>query len=471
MIVNQYIVTMTIWFPDLSDRSGPLTQAIVEALAEDIGTGQLKPGTRLPTHRELADKIGVAIGTVTRAYLLAQRRGLVSGEIGRGTFVRAGESSIDAFSIEGDETTPIDLSKNRVIRDAHDPFIAEMLSALSKSADLNYLLDYYQPAEGSLRHRAVAASWLSRADFAVNPEQVLVCSGAQHAMFVALSTLTEPGDTVLTEQVSYPGIKALANLLRLQLRSLPVDEHGLQPEAFAAACRANSGKVLYCIPTLQNPTATVMPVERRREIARLAREHDVSIIEDDVYGFLDAEAPPPIAAFAPEHTYYINSTSKSIAPGLRIGYMVAPAHAVSRNAAAISSSMWEAAPLMAEMVTRWIEDGTLERVVNWKRRETLARQSLARKVLHNFSHNSHPMSCHLWLQLPEMWRGGDFSERAQKRGVIVVPAESFMTGRGAALHAVRICLLSTQERQQLEKGLNVLQEILHNTPEPALTLV
>ncbi|HEX7998019.1 MAG TPA: PLP-dependent aminotransferase family protein [Pyrinomonadaceae bacterium] len=461
---------MTIWTPDLSNHQGPRAQAIVEALADDIEAGQLKPGTRLPTHRELADRLGVAIGTITRAYLLAQRRGLISGEIGRGTFVRAVNGTVDSLNAV-EETSVIDLSKNRVIRDARDPLISDMLSSLGKSADLSPLFDYYQPAEGSLRHRAAAARWLSRADFDVQPEQVLVCSGAQHAMFVAFSTLTEPGDTVLTEQFSYPGIKALANLLHLQLQGLPVDEHGLQPEAFAEACRARSGKVLYCIPTIQNPTATVMPESRRREIARLAREHEVSVVEDDVYGFLDTEAPPPIAAFAPEQCYYINSTSKSIAPGLRIGYMVAPAHAVSRTASAISSSMWEAAPLMAEMVTRWMEDGTLERVINWKRRETMARQSLAREILGPLSGRSHKMSCHLWLQLPAPWRSGDFSERAAARGVKVIPAEAFVTGRGAAPQAVRICLLSTQDRQRLEKGLHILQEILHSAPEPALTLV
>jgi DNA-binding transcriptional MocR family regulator len=462
---------MTIWSPALTNRSQPLAQAIVEALAEDIEAGQLKPGARLPTHRELADKIGVAIGTVTRAYLLAQRRGLISGEIGRGTFVRAGGGSINPGDIEGEESSVIDLSKNRVIRDPRDPLIAESLASISKATNLNPLLDYYQPAEGSLRHRAAGAAWLSREGFNVLPEQVLVCSGAQHAMFVALSTLTEPGDTVLTEEVSYPGIKALANLLHLQLQGLPVDEQGLQPEAFAAACRARQGKVLYCIPTIQNPTASVMPLKRRREIARLAREHDIAIIEDDVYGFLDEAAPPPIAAFAPEQCYYINSSSKSIAPGLRIGYMVAPIQAVNRTASAISSSMWEAAPLMAEMVTRWIEDGTLERVINWKRRETQARQTLARRILSDYPHNSHPMSCHLWLQMPEPWRGADFSERAAARGVSVMPAEAFVTGRGAAPHAVRICLLSTQDRAQLEKGLSVLQEILHSAPEPALTFV
>lgn len=462
---------MTIWTPDLANRGGALAQAIVEALADDIEAGRLKAGTRLPTHRELADKIGVAIGTVTRAYLLAQRRGLVSGEIGRGTFVRASGGAVNASDAEGEETSVIDLSKNRVIRDAHDPILSEMLAALGKSSDLDSLFDYYQPAEGSMRHRAAGAAWLSRADFTVRPEQILVCSGAQHAMFVALSTLTEPGDTVLTEQVSYPGIKALANLLHLQLQGLTVDEHGLQPEAFAAACRAGKAKVLYSIPTIQNPTATVMPEDRRREIARTAREHDIAVIEDDVYGFLNADAPPPIAAFAPDQCYYINSTSKSIAPGLRIGYMVAPLHAVGRVAAAISSSTWEAAPLMAEMVTRWIEDGTLERVISWKRRETQARQSLARQLIGDFPQRSHPTSCHLWLQLPEPWRGGDFSDRAAARGVVVIPAESFVTGRGAAPHAVRICLLSTQSRQQLERGLGILREILHSAPEPALTLV
>jgi DNA-binding transcriptional MocR family regulator len=474
MKVNCYIVIMTMWSPSLAEQAGPKCRALVDALAEDIKTGQLEPGARLPTHRELADRLGIAIGTVSRAYALAQRRGLITGEIGRGTFVSFGVSAASAISVEGEEPSLIDLSKNRIARDlTPDRTLAETLTALAARSDLAPLLDDYQPAAGAMRHRAAGAAWISRMGLEARPERTLVCSGAQHAMFVALSVLTRPGDTIFTEQLTYPGIKALASLLHLTLHGLPLDEHGLRVDAFEAACRASSAaKVLYCVPTLHNPTASVMPEARRREIASVAERHHVTIIEDDVYGVLPTDAPPPIASHAPEHSFYIASTSKSLSPGLRIGYLAAPAEAVDRAAAVIRTTTWEATPLMAEIVTTWIEDGTVDRILEWKREETAARQEMARGLLGGyFNDSSSQMSCHVWLQLPEPWRSADFVAQARTRGVVVTPSEAFVAGRlTSAPHAVRLCLGSPRSRQQLEKGLEILADILRDAPEPTLTV-
>ncbi|HEV2765961.1 MAG TPA: PLP-dependent aminotransferase family protein [Pyrinomonadaceae bacterium] len=460
---------MTIWSPELAHRTGPRSQAIADALLEDIERGRLKPGARLPTHRELADKLGVAIGTVTRAYALAQRRGLLSGEVGRGTFVAPSPAARVASETTTAEDTaaPVDLSKNILIRDTRDARLFEALSSIGRF-EFDDFLDHYQTAAGAERHRAAGAAWLSRRGFEVAPERVLVTSGAQHAMTVVLATLTEPGDTILTEQLSYPGIKALANFLHVRLRGLAVDEHGLLPEAFEQACRGRAGKVLYCIPTVQNPTASVMPDARRREIARIAREYDVALLEDDVYGFLPEDAPPPVAFYAPEQTFYVTSTSKSVAPGLRVGYVVAPAGSVERLSAAVRTTTWEAAPLMAEVVSKLIEDDSIGEIVGWKRREAQARQRLARETLGEFFSADAPTSCHIWIQLPEPWRSSDFVAQARSRGVLVMPSEAFVVGRGPAPHAVRICLGSTPSRAQLQKGLSILADILRSTPEPAL---
>lgn len=457
---------MTIWSPDIQNRAGPRSQAIADAILEDIETGRLKPGTRLPTHRELADRLGVATGTVTRAYALAQRRGLLSGEVGRGTFVNPSAEVLTRAAAPAETPETVDLSRNVLVRDRRDTRIHEALSAVGRF-EFDHFLDEYQTAAGAARHRAAAARWLSREGFRVAPERVLVTSGAQHAMTIALATLTEPGDTVLAEQLSYPGIKALANFLHVNLRGLPTDEHGLLPEAFEQACRERAGKVLYCIPTVQNPTASVMPDGRRRDLARIAREYDVPVLEDDVYGFLPADAPPPVASYAPEHTYYVTSTSKSVAPGLRVGYLAAPPSAVERLSAAVRTTTWEAAPLMAEVVTKLIEDGTIDEVVGWKRREAEARQLLAREILGEF-YTGGPTSCHVWVQLPEPWRSSDFAAQARTRGVLIMPSEAFVIGRASAPHAVRVCLGSTQTRAELEQGLHTLADLLRSTPEPAL---
>src|SRR6266545_7156005 len=173
---------MTMWTPDLRQRSGPRYLAIAEALAEDAGGGRLRPGTRLPTHRDLADRLGVTVGTITRAYAEATRRGLVTGEVGRGTFVRA--RARPAAMAEGPEAGLIDLSANlppaaAVKQEAAT--LARTLAALARRKDLGRLLAY--PPEGGAReHRAAGAEWIRRGGFATTVERVLVTSGSQHGM-------------------------------------------------------------------------------------------------------------------------------------------------------------------------------------------------------------------------------------------------------------------------------------------------
>src|SRR5258706_10308763 len=317
---------MTMWNPEI-DTAGARYLAIAEALSGDVKSGRLRPGDRLPTHRDLAYRLGVTVGTVTRAYAEAARRGLVGGEVGRGTYVRdtrpASFSALDDRSDGGGEA-PIDLGVNKAAAAEAGPLFAAALRQLADSPDLGALLDY-QPHRGRLRHRAAGAAWLSRAGLAVDPERVIVTAGGQHAMSIAFAALARPGDLVLAEQCTYPGMKAVAGLLQLRLQGVAIDRDGLVPEAFEAACRAGPARALYCTPNLQNPTGSVMPVERRRAIAAIAESHGVAIVEDDAYGFLDAGLPPPLASFAPTVGHYLSSLSKSLAPGLRLGFLAGPA--------------------------------------------------------------------------------------------------------------------------------------------------
>lgn len=463
---------MTMWRPAIEEHEGTISSSIVDALRADIEGGKLKAGDRLPTHRELADRLGIAIGTVSRAYATAHRQGLISGEVGRGTFVASIPVPAGGIPNGNSDSPQIDLSTNRVARDTRDPIIREGLAALSSKFDISLLLDHYQPAAGVPRHRAVAAAWLSRRGFEVAPERTLICDGAQHGLYVTLASLTKPGDVVLTEQVTYTGVKAVASLCNLDLQGLAIDNEGIIPDAFAAACENGTAKVLYCVPTFHNPTATVMSDRRRREIAEIAEANGVTIIEDDVYGFLcDESAPLPIASYLPEQTYYLNSTSKSIAPGLRVGYIVAPIYAVQRLATSIYTTSLEVSPLMAELASVWIENGTALRIIEWKRAEMRARNELAFSILRFYKDRPLSTACHIWLTLPEPWRSETFAAQARERGVNVSPSEVFVAGRGVAPHAVRVCLGAPQDRSQLEKGIRILGEILQGLPEPALAVV
>ena len=308
---------------------------------------------------------------------------------------------------------------------------------------------------------------MGRSGLPVSAERVLVSSGNQHGMTAVFAALLGPGDLVLTEALTYPGMKNLAGLLSLRLQGVALDEQGMRPDALAAACRARPPKAVYCVPTLQNPTASIMSEERRRQIAAVAREHGLLIVEDDVHGRLPERAPRPLSAFAPERSVFLTGTSKVIAPGLRVGFIAAPEELVDRIAAAIRGTTWMAAPLMAEIAAMWIKNGTAEAILKRKRKEAAARQALAGKVIGRFAGRAHPAAYHLWLTLPRPWSGESFADAARRKGVGVTPASAFATGRTGVPDAVRVCLGAARDRGELERGLRVLAELLAASPEPA----
>ncbi len=467
---------MANWHPHIGDRAGPRYIAIADALANDIAGGVLHPGDRLPTHRDLAQRLGVNVGTVTRAYGEAERRGLTGGEVGRGTFVRPFPSvptpNVDrAFSIG--RRAPgelIDLAVNKPLSGPHARILAATLAELAARADLTSALSY-QPDAGSPTHRAAGADWLSRFGLQAPPSQVVVTAGGQHALAAALSTLTGPGDTVLCEALTYPGIKAVANLLRLKLQGVLMDEQGILPESLELACWSSGARVLYCMPTLQNPTTAVMSDERRRAVLDIAERYKLSIIEDDVCGVLHPEAPPRLAALAPSRCFYLASLSKALAPGLRVGYLIVPEGKVKQVAGAVRATTWMAAPLMAEIAATWIGDGTADRLLEWQRRQAEERRNLAAECLDGFRLVTQTCGLHAWLPLPEPWRADEFGNEARAQGVAVTPADIFAAGRTNAPQAVRLGLGATEDPADLRAGLVVLATLLDAPREPRLPIV
>lgn len=455
------------WRPELRERDRPLYRAIASALAEDIREARLAPGTRLPTQRELARAVGVTVGTVSRAYAEAEMRGLVVGHVGRGTFVRDIEPGpVDEREPDG----VVDMSYN------FPPLTGEaevFRQTLSEIAGLRSAVDLlgYQPSEGTARHRAAGARWLARTGLQAEPGRTLVTAGAQHAIAVLCATLLRSGERVLAEELTYPGMKGLACMLGLDLEGLPGDPEGLSAEAFERACHEGSVRALYTIPTIQNPTGTVMSESRRREIAAIAKEHGVLVIEDDVHGLLPEDAPPPIAAFHPEGSFYVASLAKTLSPGLRVGYLHAPPEFVDRLAAGIRTTIWMASPLSAEIATRWIDSGAAEEILGQKRREAAERQAMVRERLGDHGLAAHEAGFHAWLPLPPPWRTSEFVAAAEQRGVRVSGAEAFAVGRGDPPHAVRLCLGSPRGRHSLRRALDTLRELLEAGPEPYLSVV
>jgi len=440
------------WKPRLKERKH-LAAEILRALDGDIEAGRLMPGEQLPTHRELAEHLNVAIGTVTRAYALAQTQGLVTGTTGRGTFVASAFAAPEGV---------IDLSRNLVHRDQRDGNVRTVLGAFGDVGKAIALLDEEQDPAGVLEHRAVAAAWMRRPGFAPAADDMVICSGVQHAMHTVLATIAKPGDVVVTEAVSYAGMKAIAALSGLQLRGLPIDSEGIESQAFDRACRRGA-RILYTTPTLHNPTTITMSTQRRQEIGRIAEKYGAAILEDDVYGFLAPEAPLPLAAYAPANTYYLLGTSKSIAPGLRVGYVICPRGMQQRVANTVRTTIWEVSPLMSALLTKWIEDGTADRTIALKRAEVASRHELAKRILAQTTPPPHTTP-HWWIALPEAWRAEDLTEECRKRGVGITPAAAFAINRDDVPRAVRICLAAVSTRQRLQDGLQIFKEVLDRGP-------
>jgi len=444
---------MTIWNPKLQ-RKGPRYRALAAAIEQDVERGVLAPGTRLPTQRALARRLGLALTTVTRGYAEAEVLGLISSEVGRGTFVRTPAAN---------EAGDADLRGNSLLP---WPLLAGLrrdLARVAENAPAESALGY-GPHGGSLRHRAAGVACAAAAGVAATLDEVVVTAGAQHAMAVALAALLAPGDVVLVEEQTYSGMKSLAQLLRLRLRPVAMDGEGIVPRALRSACAAGDARALYCLPVLQNPTAAVMSVRRRDEIARLARQHHLLVLEDDTYGFLLPEAPRLAPALA--ESVWLTGTSKSLLPALRVGYLRAPQPLVPRLEAAIAATVYMASPLDAEAVTRWYEDGTAARVADWKRDEVRARQKIAVRELAGLDIATHPASPHVWLRLSAEWTASEALDALSRRGVLLSPASLFHVERDAP-HALRICLGPPSTRAALQAALATVAAVLRQNPAPA----
>ena len=455
---------MTIWLPNLEGRTGPRYQAIASAIVEAIEKGELPQGTRLPPQRDLAWKLGVTVGTVTRAYMLAEQRGLLSGEVGRGTFVkRAGFTGGNGAVLRRPSTLAIDLSRNVPGNSALATAVREGLNALSQTEGIaNALL--YMPSAGHADHRATGAQWLSRVGLNVTPDQVLVTCGAQQGLSAVMGTMVGPGETALTEALTYCGLMDAARLFRSRLDGVAMDAEGMRADALDEAVKRTGARIVFITPTVHNPTAATMSAARRMEIAAVARKHDLTIVEDDVYGFIPEDRPPPIATYAPERTIFVGSASKSIAPGLRVGWIACPPALVEPLTDAIHSMNVSLPALPGELLRLWVADGTADRLSAFLRTDTAARHRIADEVLAGFTMWRAPTSFHMLLEVPEPWTGETFAMAAREKNLLVVPASTFAVTRGVAPPAVRVSLTALDSHDDLRAALGTLRNLAMSAP-------
>ncbi|MGF7159899.1 DNA-binding transcriptional MocR family regulator [Rhodoligotrophos appendicifer] len=402
---------------------------------------------------------------MTKAYSEAKRLGFIRSSIGSGTFVREHPlRERRRLMTDREDVQRADLSFNcPVLTSNHSDVLRQSLEAQARSENLGGLLSYHRPWFGQESHRAVAAQWLRQIGFAADPADIAIVSGAQHAVSVALLTTIRAGEVVLTEKLIDPSTRLLLGALGLNIRGLGMDDEGIQLNEFVDACHNEPVRALVCVPDHHSPTLSVWSTERRQQIAAAAREFGVSIIENAVYRpFLD-KAPPPLSSFAPEISHFCTSVSKIVAPGVRVGFLVAPPGRVDELVLGLGATLWMTPPLAVEIVCGWIEAGKMDELVRWQRNELAARNEIAADIFRGFDYSALPTGLNIWLQMPEKWRSGTLERETRAAGVLISPAELFSTGStGGGRDAARISLGGgARSREELASGLRVITSILN----------
>jgi len=433
---------------------------VVDTFAADIRSGSLRPGARLPTHRKLAAAHGLALATASRVYAELEAMGLVSGETGRGTFVRDSALppglGIDQQAVDGDT---VDLNFNTPSLPGQAELLRGALRKLAASGDLDALLRY-QPHGGRPHERDTMARHLASRGLEVDGSRVLIVDGAQHGLAATAIALLKPGDVMAADAQTYPGMKVLADSLGLEMAPLPADGEGPDLEALDKLCMRRRVRALYAQPTLHNPLGWVMSIARRKALVALARRHDLLLVEDAPYAFLETHAPPPLAALAPERTVHVSGFSKSVATGLRVGLVAAPHPWIAAIERAIRATTWNTPGVMTAMVCNWIEDGTVTRLEGAKRRDAIARQTLAAEVLHGLPSVGHPASYFLWLPLAEGVRADLVAADLLAQRISVSTAAPF-TVAAHVPHAIRLALGSV-DPETLRRALATVRLVVED---------
>jgi DNA-binding transcriptional MocR family regulator len=428
---------------------------LADAVAAEIANGGLKPGDRLPPQRSFAYERKIAVSTASRVYTELLRRGLVVGEVGRGTFI-SGQARRGFTALTESRGARIDLEVNYPLLPTQSALIARSLDGLERPEALEVALRQGRSA-GTPAARSISAEFLSRNGWTARAEQIAFTANGRQCIAASLAAIVPPGGRCGVEALTYPFIKGIAARLGVTLVPLAMDEEGVRPDAVQKAHREAHLSALYVQPTIQNPLGITMPGARRAELLRVVEKLGLTVIEDGVYGFLDDEVP--LAALAPDCCVVLDSLSKKVAPGLALGFIVAPPRLRESILASISSGGWTGSGYSFAAGQRMMADGTAAELVRLKRADAQRRQRLAVERLAGFEIQTNPKSYHLWLTLPPHWRSQTFVAAAARRDIALTPSSTFAVTPGHAPNAVRLAL-AAPPIDQLDAGLRTLAGIL-----------
>ncbi len=461
---------MTNWLPDLREGSGPLYLRLANRIEDDIGSGALPSGAKLPPQRNLAFDIGVTIGTVGRAYALARERGLVSGEVGRGTYILARDRPVEAEAQSSGtrlagahNISPTPVGKLRMdstaAPDVGQAAVIERLSSRVAREHPGEIATYTRTWRTSWME--AGSRWLSSGDWTPDPASVVPTLGGHAALIAIIAAVTNPGDKVAFEQLTFSSIARSTNLIGR--RSITIDSTSgtIDPESFERLCAQQHPKLVFLMPTIHNPTLTISPEQERREIVSIARKYNVWLIEDNIYGSLLDHGPTPLAELAPERTFHVGSLSKTVAAGVRGGWVSCPANLASRITTSHKMVTGGMPFLLADLSARLVLSGEAAAIRTRVKAEIAEREALARRHFAGLDFTSNADIPFLWMKLPEPWLSGNFKKAGENEGVLIEDEDEFKSGRSErAFHRIRVAFSVPGTMAEVESGLLAICRLL-----------
>ncbi|WP_179875626.1 PLP-dependent aminotransferase family protein [Sinorhizobium sp. BJ1] len=420
------------WQPWIAPGDEPAYQRLAAAIAEDLVNGKIAPGSRLPAQRDLSYRLGVGLGTVTKAYGLLARQGLASPFHGRGMF--ATNKILTTRKM-------VDLSLNVPPNVISEQLLSGTLASLATTIDADSFGASNFP-KGTLDHRMAIAGWLQHYCTSADAERMIFCNGGQHALSTVLTALVAPNICLGTDELPFPGLVKIAHLLGIELVGIEADREGLLPDALGRiACEVASRKkrlVLFTNPTAQNPTGKTMSRSRIKDLAAICKREDILIIEDDVYAAFAARDRICFLDLAPERTYYINSFAKLLTPGLRLGVLIAPSHQLDNLVRVLRAHGATDSPISRLVIHKWIADGVASHISKTASAEAIVRNKLAASIFASMGDAWIGSGFHMFLSMGNS-AAVALANAARQRGIIVTdPAVSLSAGNDQS--GIRLCL-------------------------------
>ncbi len=463
MPINSFENYPMSWKPVIKNSDKAIYRNLALQLEQDIKTGILKPGTMLPPQREIADYLDINLSTVTRAFKLCEQKGLICGAVGRGTFVASDVTNSAILLSNSREKKLIEMGAIIPDKEKNTVVIAAIQKLLKEPEAYNYF--QYELSEDNVMQKDAAASWIKRANYEVNPDNILFAAGGQNAIAGILTSLFQCGDKIGTSSVIYPGIKSVATMLGIQLVPIPDKDGEMSADSLRQLCKKEDLKGIYIIADYHNPTTRTISTKTRQEIAQIGQEMGLIIIEDAINSLLKENPLPPIAKYAPDNTIYISSVSKTLSPGLRVAFVACGKTYYKALSIGFYSINIMLSPILIETTIRLINSNAADEILHRRREDTKKRNEFMNEALKGYTVLGEELCNFRWLILPEGFTGKTFELCAKNAGVQIYCAERFVVGNSKIPHAVRIAITAEQNEEEFRKGIEILKEILESKTE------